>query len=185
MSIEAMPAEIFGMHFLRTRKFSDDRGSFFESYNTLSFEPWLGRDISFVQDNQTRSKKGVLRGLHYQTTNAQGKLLRVLRGTIFDVVVDLRRTSPTFGRWHGFELSAAHQWQIWIPPGIAHGFLTLSNNTEILYKVTHYWHPQSEKTLRWDDPLLGIDWPLQAGRLPILSSKDAAGVGWNDAPKFD
>src|SRR6185369_14297557 len=162
---------------LRPQEFSDDRGQFSETYNAAAFERWLGPNVDFVQDNQTRSSNGVLRGLHYQTERVQGKLLRVLKGAIFDVVVDLRRSSPTFGRWHGFEMSAFDRWQIWIPPGLAHGFLTLSNNTEILYKVTDYWDPKSERTLRWNDPYLRVDWPLPAAAPgPILSVKDAAGL---------
>jgi dTDP-4-dehydrorhamnose 3,5-epimerase len=184
--IEVKPAEFPGVLLLRPQEFSDDRGQFCETYNAATFEQWLGPNVSFVQDNQTRSRRGVLRGLHYQTERVQGKLLRVLNGTIFDVVVDLRRSSPTFGRWHGVEMSASERWQIWIPPGLAHGFLTLSNNAEILYKVTDYWHPTSERTLQWNDPYLRVEWPLSAtAHPPIVSVKDAAGLAWEEAPKFD
>jgi dTDP-4-dehydrorhamnose 3,5-epimerase len=145
VSLEVKTIEIPGVLFLRTRVFSDARGQFSESYNAANFEPWLGPHVFFVQDNQTYSKQGVLRGLHYQTERTQGKLLRVLRGTIFDVVVDLRRSSSTFGRWHGVELSAPDRWQIWIPPGLAHGFLAMSKATEVLYKVTDYWHPNRSR----------------------------------------
>lgn len=182
--MEVAATEIADMFFLRTPEFVDDRGKFFESYNVSAFSPWLG-NLRFVQDNQTRSRKGVIRGLHYQTEKVQGKLVRVLRGVVFDVVVDLRKSSSTFGRWHGFQLCASDRWQVWIPPGLAHGFLALSDNTEVFYKVTDYWHPQSERTLRWDDPHLRIRWPLPAGVQPILSLKDAEGLAWDNVPKFD
>lgn len=157
--------------------FGDNRGFFFESFNQQRFDSGVGSSVKFVQDNHSGSCKGVLRGLHYQLEpHAQGKLVRVVAGSVFDVSVDIRPNSPTFGQWVGVELSADNKRQLWIPPGFAHGFLTLSDNTEFLYKTTDYWSKELERSIAWNDPTLAIDWPLQEA--PKLSAKD------QDAPLF-
>jgi dTDP-4-dehydrorhamnose 3,5-epimerase len=161
----------------------DDRGFFFESFNRQKLEAAVGRPMDFVQDNHSLSARGVLRGLHYQLPRPQGKLVRVVRGEVFDVAVDLRRGSPTFGRWVGETLSAADKKQLWIPEGFAHGFVVLSDQAEFLYKTTDYWHPEHERCIRWDDPDLAIAWPL--GGAPVVSPKDARGLSIADAPVFD
>jgi dTDP-4-dehydrorhamnose 3,5-epimerase len=163
--------------------FGDDRGFFFESFNRRELEAAVGRRLDFVQDNHSLSARGVLRGLHYQLPRAQGKLVRVVRGEVFDVAVDLRRESPTFGRWVAEVLSAQNKRQLWIPEGFAHGFLVVSDQAEFLYKTTDYWHPEHERCIRWDDPALAIEWPL-AGAAPIVSPKDAAGRSFAEAPAF-
>ncbi|HEX9050192.1 MAG TPA: dTDP-4-dehydrorhamnose 3,5-epimerase [Anaeromyxobacter sp.] len=162
----------------------DARGFFFESFNRRALEAALGRSLDFVQDNHSLSAKGVLRGLHYQLPHPQGKLVRVVRGEVFDVAVDLRRRSPTFGRWAGETLSAENKRQVWIPEGFGHGFLVLSDEAEFLYKTTDYWHPEDERCVRWDDPELAIRWPLEAGP-PVVSAKDARGASLRDAVLFD
>jgi dTDP-4-dehydrorhamnose 3,5-epimerase len=154
--------------------FGDERGFFFESFNHLKFEQAIGRHITFVQDNHSKSSKRVLRGLHFQTPRSQGKLVRVTCGEVFDVAVDIRRDSPTFGRWVGENLSAENKKQLWIPEGMAHGFLVLSDTAEFLYKTTDYYAPAFERCIRWDDPILAIDWPLHGE--PKLSSKDINGL---------
>jgi dTDP-4-dehydrorhamnose 3,5-epimerase len=154
--------------------FGDERGFFMESYNQRLFEQAVGQPVNFVQDNHSRSARGVLRGLHFQRApHAQGKLVRVASGAVFDVAVDIRPGSESFGRWAGVLLSAENHRQMWIPPGLAHGFLVLSDSADFLYKTTDYYAPQAEGSLRWDDPAIGIEWP-DAGVSPILSSKDAA-----------
>ena len=158
---------------LEPRVFEDERGHFFESYNKKTLKD-LGIDYEVVQDNHSRSKKGVLRGLHYQIQQPQGKLIRVIEGEVFDVAVDIRKSSPTFGKWAGFNLSAANKRIAWIPPGFAHGFLTLSNAAEFLYKTTDYWAPGYERCIRWDDPDIQIAWTLRM--TPIVSDKDKGGV---------
>ena len=163
--------------------FGDDRGWFFESFNEKEFSAAIGKEVSFVQDNHSSSKKGVLRGLHYQTEQTQGKLVRVTRGAVFDVAVDIRQSSPTFGKWVGVELSADNKKQLWIPPGFAHGFLVLSETAEFLYKTTDYWHAASEQCIIWNDTSLSIQWP-DIDMEPILNPKDAAGLSWTAAPKF-
>ena len=151
--------------------FGDDRGFFFESFNQQRFEDAVGRPVSFVQDNHSRSSKGVLRGLHYQLSpHAQGKLVRVVQGEVFDVAVDIRKSSPTFGQWIGVLLTAENKRQFWIPEGFAHGFVTLSESAEFLYKTTNYYAPQSERSILWNDPVLAIDWQYDAE--PLLSGKD-------------
>jgi dTDP-4-dehydrorhamnose 3,5-epimerase len=155
---------------LEPKVFGDARGFFLESFNERVFREATGLDVSFVQDNHSRSARGVLRGMHYQIQQPQGKLVRVVRGTVFDVAVDLRRASPTFGRWAGVELSEDNHRQFWIPPGFAHGFLVTSDSADFLYKATDYYAPQHERSLAWDDPELGIQWP--AGVTPLLSDKD-------------
>lgn len=169
---------------LEPKVFGDSRGFFFESWNRQTFAA-LGLDIDFVQDNHSRSQRGVLRGLHYQIRQPQGKLVRVASGTVFDVAVDLRRSSPTFGRWTGVLLSAENHRLFWIPPGFAHGFLVLSESADFLYKTTDYYAPCHERTVRWDDPDLAIAWPLaEIGGTPILSAKDAAASLFRDAEVY-
>jgi dTDP-4-dehydrorhamnose 3,5-epimerase len=176
---------IDGVLILEPRVFGDERGFFLESYNQKAFDDALGRELRFVQDNHSRSARGVLRGLHYQLPpHAQGKLVRVTQGSVFDVAVDMRRCSPTFGRWVGVELSGQNHRQLWLPPGMAHGFLVTSDSADFLYKTTAYYAPQAERSVRWDDPAIGIDWPLPGGA-PTLSSKDAAAPSLAEAPTFD
>jgi dTDP-4-dehydrorhamnose 3,5-epimerase len=163
--------------------FGDDRGFFFESFNAKTFEQATGlKNINFVQDNHSKSAKNVLRGLHYQIEQAQGKLVRVTQGEVFDVAVDLRASSNTFGQWEGARLSAENKRQMWIPPGFAHGFLVLSDTAEFLYKTTDFYAPQHECCLKWNDPVTRIEWPLQG--MPVLSAKDNLGLSWQDATKF-
>ncbi|MFK3736240.1 dTDP-4-dehydrorhamnose 3,5-epimerase [Massilia sp. TN1-12] len=169
---------------LEPRVFEDDRGFFFESFNARDFRAATGLDVTFVQDNHSRSGPGVLRGMHYQVDHAQGKLVRVVRGSVFDAVVDLRRASPTFGRWVGAVLSADNRRQIWVPPGFAHGFVVLGDEAaECLYKTTDYWYPEHERCLLWNDPAVGIAWPV-AG-VPTMAAKDAAGLPLGQAASFD
>ena len=163
-----------GLLILEPKVFGDARGFFMESYNAKAFQDATGLDVNFVQDNHSRSGKGVLRGLHYQIEQAQGKLVRVTRGSVFDVAVDLRKSSPTFGQWAGVELSEENSRQLWIPPGFAHGFLVTSDSADFLYKTTDYYAPQFERSLAWNDPTVGVEWPL-AGTAPLLSAKDVAG----------
>jgi len=177
------PTAIPDVVVVEPKVFGDARGFFFESFNRKELEAALGRPLDFVQDNHSRSAKNVLRGLHYQLPNPQGKLVRVVRGAVFDVAVDLRRSSPTFQRWIGEVLSADNKRQLWIPEGFAHGFLVLSDEAEFLYKTTDYWHPEHERTIRWNDPALGIEWPTD-GIAPIVSGKDAAGTSVADAAFF-
>lgn len=156
--------------------FNDERGFFYESFNAREFAALSGIDVEFVQDNHTRSKKSVLRGLHYQVKQPQGKLVRVVSGEVWDVAVDIRRSSATFGQWSAVSLSAENRRQVWIPPGFAHGFLVLSDVAEVLYKTTDYWAPEHERCIRWDDETLAIDWPLEDE--PVLSTKDMQGVNF-------
>ncbi len=158
---------------IEPKVFGDDRGFFFESFNQVRFEEAIGRAVSFVQDNHSRSAKDVLRGLHYQIKQPQGKLVRVVQGEVFDVAVDLRKSSPTFGQWVGALLSADNKNQLWVPEGFAHGFVVLSHSAEFLYKTTDYYAPAFERCLAWNDPDVGIDWP--AGLVPQLSAKDQQG----------
>lgn len=162
--------------------FGDDRGFFYESFNEVKFLAAANIKIRFLQDNHSKSAKNVLRGLHYQIEQAQGKLVRVVSGEVFDVAVDLRASSPTFGQWEGTHLSAENKRQMWIPPGFAHGFLVLSDSAEFLYKTTDYYAPQHERCLKWNDPTVAIDWPLQGD--PILSEKDNKGLSFAEATKF-
>ncbi len=166
---------------LEPKVFGDDRGFFMESYNKRVLAG-VGIQAEFVQDNHSRSAKGVLRGLHYQLQQAQGKLVRVVAGRVFDVAVDLRRSSPTFGRWTGFELSAENKRLAWIPPGFGHGFLVLSDSADFLYKATDYYAPEHERSVLWNDPAVGIQWPLDGE--PLLSAKDRAGVLLKDAEVY-
>jgi dTDP-4-dehydrorhamnose 3,5-epimerase len=184
MSITVTSTKIPGVLIIRPEVFSDDRGWFCESFNAKDFSAAVGKRLDFVQDNHSSSKKGVLRGLHYQTQQTQGKLVRVVRGSVYDVAVDLRQSSATFGQWVGIELSAENRKQLWIPAGFAHGFLILSDEAEFLYKTTDYWHPSSEQCIVWNDPTLNIQWP-QIGVGLILNSKDQEGLSWSQAPKFN
>ena len=163
--------------------FGDERGFFFESFNHKQFLEAANLDIHFVQDNHSKSAKNVLRGLHYQIEHAQGKLVRVVQGEVFDVAVDMRASSPTFGQWEGTRLSAENKRQMWVPPGFAHGFLVLSDTAEFLYKTTDFYAPQHECCLKWNDSAIGIEWPLQGA--PLLSAKDQQGLSLQDAKKFD
>ncbi|PHV07720.1 dTDP-4-dehydrorhamnose 3,5-epimerase [Janthinobacterium sp. BJB412] len=171
-----------GLVLLEPRVFGDERGFFFESFNARSFAELTGVRATFVQDNHSRSAKNVLRGLHYQIEQAQGKLVRVSSGAVFDVVVDLRKSSATFGRWYGVELSADNKRQLWIPPGFAHGFMVTSEHAEFLYKTTDYWAPEHERAVLWNDPAIGIAWPLDGA--PLLSAKDQAAVPLAGAEVF-
>ena len=172
--------EIPGLLVLEPQVFEDERGFFLESYNQQRFEEILGRPPSFVQDNHSGSGRNVLRGLHYQLGRPQGKLVRALAGSVFDVAVDLRPDSPAFGRWAGLILSAENKKQLWLPEGLAHGFLVLSERAELFYKASDYYAPHYERTLAWDDPQVGIDWPEIDGE-PILSEKDRRGLSWAEA----
>ena len=169
-----VPTAIPDVLLLAPKVFGDSRGFFFESFNERAFEAAIGGPAQFVQDNHSLSSRGVLRGLHYQVEQPQGKLVRVAAGAVFDVAVDIRSGSPTFGRWVGVELTAGNKRQLWIPPGLAHGFLVLSETAEFLYKTTDYYAPAHERCILWNDPVLDIRWPLSEP--PILSSKDAAGL---------
>lgn len=184
IKMEFIPTQIPDVILIQPRIFEDERGFFLESYQKERFSA-AGIHADFVQDNHSASAQGVLRGLHYQVRQAQGKLVRVVAGEIFDVVADLRRHSPTFGRWVGVTLSAENKNQLWVPPGFAHGFYVTSEKAEILYKATDYYAPQWERSLLWNDPALGIDWQLINGELPILSEKDGKGVLLSDAEVYD
>ena len=177
------PTAIVDVQVIEPRVFADERGFFFESFNRRDFAQATGIDAEFVQDNHSRSVRNTLRGLHYQIQHAQGKLVRVVAGEIFDVAVDLRRKSPSFGKWVGNRLSAENKRMLWIPAGFAHGFVVLSETADFLYKTTDYWAPQHERTLLWNDPELGIAWPL-AGE-PILAPKDQAGKRLAEAEIFE
>ncbi|MBT2370810.1 dTDP-4-dehydrorhamnose 3,5-epimerase [Pseudomonas fluorescens] len=167
---------------IEPKVFGDERGFFYESFNARSFAQATGLQLQFVQDNHSRSQKGVLRGLHYQLENPQGKLVRVTAGEVLDVAVDIRRTSPTFGQWASIRLSAENNRQLWIPPGFAHGFVVLSDYAEFLYKTTDYYTPSAERCIRWDDPTLAIDWQLSGQ--PTLSAKDQNGKSLQEADVF-
>ena len=167
---------------LEPKVFGDDRGFFFESFNQRDFSQAMGLDVHFVQDNHSRSAKGVLRGLHYQIQHPQGKLGRVTQGEVFDVTVDLRRSSPHFGQWVGVVLSADNKHQLWIPPGFAHGFVVTSESAEFLYKTTDYWYPEHERSLLWNDPNVGVEWPIKGE--PQLAAKDAAGKRLHEVEVF-
>ena len=182
MPYTVTPTAIPEVLILEPQVFGDARGFFFESFNQSDFADKTGVDLSFVQDNHSKSAQGVLRGLHYQIQHPQGKLVRVVQGQVFDVVVDLRQSSPTLGQWVGVYLDAQKHQQLWVPPGFAHGFVVLSETAEFLYKTTDYWYPTHERSLRWDDPTVGITWPMQGQ--PLLAAKDAAAAMWAEAEKF-
>ena len=169
---------------IEPRVFGDARGFFLESWNQRVFDEAVGQPVHFVQDNHSRSARGVLRGLHYQLQHPQGKLVRVVTGRVFDVAVDMRRDSPRCGQWVGVELSADNHRMLWVPPGFAHGFLVLSDTADFLYKATDYYAPADEHTVSWDDPVLGIAWPLEPGMPPTVSAKDQAGLRLADAPRY-
>lgn len=183
MRLHVTPTAIPEVLVLVPQVFRDARGSFVESFNAREFAAATGVDAVFVQDNHSLSEQGVLRGLHYQVRHPQGKLIRVLEGSVFDVAVDLRRSSPTFGQWVGEVLSAENGRQMWIPPGFAHGFVVLGERAQCLYKTTDYWYPQFERTLLWNDPAIGIDW--QIAFTPQLASKDANGQPLGALETFD
>lgn len=172
--MQIIPTAIPDVLIIEPKVFGDARGFFFESFNQLAFREATGLDVNFVQDNHSRSARGVLRGLHYQVRQPQGKLVRAVRGSVFDVAVDLRRNSATFGRWVGAELNEDNKRQMWVPAGFAHGFLVISDSADFLYKTTDYYAPEHERCIVWNDPTIGIQWPLDGG--PILSFKDLQGV---------
>ncbi|MDZ7923788.1 MAG: dTDP-4-dehydrorhamnose 3,5-epimerase [Marinagarivorans sp.] len=181
------------MHFIETKipdvkilepkVFGDERGFFLETFRADEFIKATGAK-PFVQDNHSKSVQGILRGLHYQTTQTQGKLVRVISGAVFDVAVDMRKDSATFGQWVGVELSADNKRQLWVPEGFAHGFYVITPSAEFVYKCTDYYHPESEASLKWNDPTVAIDWPLVSEQPPLLSAKDQKGLAFADAPKF-
>lgn len=181
--MKIIKTEIHDVVIIEPDVFGDDRGFFFESYNKQMFDEAVGISVDFVQDNHSRSSKGVLRGLHYQIKQSQGKLVRVCNGEVFDVVVDLRKSSDTFGQWVGEKLSAENKRQVWVPPGFAHGFVVLSDTAEFLYKTTDYYAPEHERCIRWDDAELCIDWHFAGD--PMVSGKDAQGLSFKEAEIFE
>ena len=183
ISMQAIQTAIADVLIFEPKVFGDARGFFFESFNRQVFDQAVGRHVDFVQDNHSRSSKGVLRGLHYQIQQPQGKLVRVVRGSVFDVAVDLRKSSRTFGQWVGVELSEENQRQLWVPEGFAHGFVVTSESADFLYKTTDFYAPAHERCIRWDDPALAIQWP-ELGLKPLVSAKDAVGKVFGDAAVF-
>ncbi|MDJ0979382.1 MAG: dTDP-4-dehydrorhamnose 3,5-epimerase [Erythrobacter sp.] len=181
--MKVVDTAIPGPKILEPRVFGDDRGFFMETWNEATFAE-AGLNLSWVQDNHSHSQKGVLRGLHFQNPGPQGKLVRVASGAVFDVAVDLRQSSPHFGQWIGVELSAKNKKMLWVPEGFAHGFLTLTDDTDFLYKCTAPYAPECEHTLAWDDPSVAVEWPI-VGLDPIISDKDAVGLALADVPAFD
>lgn len=177
-----IPTAIPDILIIEPNVFGDSRGFFFESYNEKKFMEMSGLKVTFVQDNHSRSKKHVLRGLHYQIQQPQGKLVRVIGGEVFDVGVDIRRSSPTFGKWVGEYLTAENKKQMWVPAGFAHGFLVLSDIAEFLYKTTDYWAPEHERCIQWNDPVLNVQWPITGN--PLVSEKDEQGASFEDAEVF-
>jgi len=182
--ISVTPMAIHDVLVIEPKVFGDERGWFMESFNAQDFSTATGLDVEFVQDNHSFSSQWTLRGLHYQLEHTQGKLMRVVAGSVFDVAVDIRKNSPTYGKWVGLELSAQNYKQLWIPAGLAHGFLVLSEAAEFLYKTTDYYHPQSEACLAWNDPQVNIQWPLPQDIAPNMNTKDSTGLSWDAAPKF-
>ncbi|MEM1111964.1 MAG: dTDP-4-dehydrorhamnose 3,5-epimerase [Pseudomonadota bacterium] len=178
------PTPLKDVFLLEPAVYGDERGFFIETWNANTFRD-AGFDLHFVQDNHSRSAGGILRGLHYQTEHTQGKLVRVTAGEVYDVAVDLRRSSPSFGQWFGTHLSAENHRMLWVPPGFAHGFYVTSESADFLYKCTDFYHPDSEVSLAWNDTRLGIEWPLRDGTPPELSTKDATGQAFEDIPLFD
>ncbi len=181
--MEFVPTDIPEVILIRPKVFGDARGYFLETWQRVRFAE-AGIDAQFVQDNHSHSARGVLRGLHYQIRQPQGKLVRVVSGSVFDVAVDVRRSSPTFGRWVGYELSDENHHMLWVPPGFAHGYLVLSESADFLYRCTDFYAPASERAIRWDDPDLGVRWPLPGGAAPVLSAKDSAAPLFRDAEYF-
>ncbi|KDB08758.1 dTDP-4-dehydrorhamnose 3,5-epimerase [Burkholderia sp. lig30] len=182
MAIKVITTALPDVKLIEPNVFGDARGFFFESFNARDFAEQVGVSAPFVQDNHSRSAKGVLRGLHYQIEHAQGKLVRVVSGEVFDVVVDLRRSSPTFGKWAGCVLSAENKRQMWVPPGFAHGFVVTSEFADFVYKTTDYWYPEHERCLLWNDPDVGVEWPVSGE--PLVAEKDAAGTLLRDAQTY-
>ncbi len=182
--LQVSPTSIAEVLIIEPKVFGDHRGWFTESFNANDFAIATGLNVQFVQDNHSFSRQWTLRGMHYQLKHTQGKLVRVTAGSVYDVAVDLREHSSTFGKWIGLELSAENHKQLWVPPGFAHGFLVLSETAEFLYKTTDYYDPSSEVCLTWCDPVVGIEWPLPYGQEALLNAKDAAGLAWGAAPKF-
>ncbi len=182
MSFNATKTNLPEVLILEPQVFSDERGFFFESFNKLEFKRVTGLDVNFVQDNHSKSKQNILRGLHYQIERPQGKLVRVVNGEVFDVVVDLRRSSKNFGKWTGITLSSKNKKQLWIPPGFAHGFVVISDTADFIYKTSEYWFPKFERCLNWHDKDISIDWPIQN---PIVSDKDKKGIMLKDAVVFE
>ncbi|WP_321905341.1 dTDP-4-dehydrorhamnose 3,5-epimerase [Paraburkholderia tropica] len=183
MAITVTATALPEVKIIEPKVFGDARGYFYESFNAREFEELVAPGVVFVQDNHSRSAKGVLRGLHYQIQHAQGKLVRVVEGEVFDVAVDLRRDSPNFGKWVGVTLSAENHRQLWVPPGFAHGFVVLSESAQFLYKTTDYWFPEHERSIVWNDPAIGIEWPIDFE--PLLAAKDAAGKKLADAEVYE
>lgn len=183
MAIQVTETALPEVKVIEPKVFGDARGYFYESFNAREFAQSVGADVAFVQDNHSRSTKGVLRGLHYQIEHAQGKLVRVIEGEVFDVAVDIRRSSPNFGKWVGMVLSADNHRQLWVPPGFAHGFVVLSEAAQFLYKTTDYWFPEHERSLLWNDPEIGIEWPIDFE--PLLAAKDAVGKRLADADVYE
>jgi len=182
MAIQVTATALPEVKLIEPKVFGDARGYFYESFNAREFAEHIGAGIEFVQDNHSRSTKGVLRGLHYQIEHAQGKLVRVVEGVVFDVVVDIRRSSPNFGKWAGVTLSADNHRQLWVPPGFAHGFVVVSEAAQFLYKTTDYWFPEHERCIVWNDAEIGIEWPIDGE--PVLAAKDAAGKCLSEAEVY-
>lgn len=180
--MNAIQLDIPEVFLIEPKVFGDERGFFYESFNQRQFEQAIGRSVNFVQGNHSRSVKHVLRGLHYQIKQPQGKLVRVVVGEVFDVAVDIRKASPTFGKWVGAILNAENKKQLWVPEGFAHGFVVLSDHAEFLYQTSDYWAPEHERCIIWNDPQLGIDWPIDVQ--PVVSEKDAKGVAFESAEVF-
>jgi len=184
--MKIIPTALPEVLILQPKVFGDERGFFLESYNCKAFNEAVGYEVDFVQDNHSRSAHGVLRGLHYQLPpHAQGKLVRVTAGRVFDVAVDMRSSSPRYGRWAGVDISSDNHQQLWIPPGFAHGFVVLSDSADFLYKTTDYYAPHAERAVKWDDPAIGIDWPVPVTMNIIVSGKDAAAECLGNAERFD
>lgn len=183
MAIQVIDTALPEVKIIEPKVFGDARGYFYESFNDREFAEKVGADVQFVQDNHSRSAKGVLRGLHYQIQHPQGKLVRVVEGEVFDVAVDIRKSSPNFGKWAGAVLSEENHRQMWVPPGFAHGFVVLSESAQFLYKTTDYWYQAHERSLFWNDPAVGIEWPIDFE--PLLAPKDAEGKLLADADHFD
>ncbi|MBR8057196.1 dTDP-4-dehydrorhamnose 3,5-epimerase [Burkholderia dolosa] len=183
MAIQVIETALPEIKIIEPKVFGDARGFFYESFNAREFEETVAQGVTFVQDNHSRSAKGVLRGLHYQIEHAQGKLVRVVEGEVLDVAVDIRRSSPNFGKWVGVRLSEQNHRQLWVPPGFAHGFVVLSESAQFLYKTTDYWYPEYERSLLWNDPAVGIDWQLD--REPVLAAKDANGKLLSEADVYE
>ena len=184
MPITVTPTAIPDVLIIEPKVFGDERGWFYESFNQKEFTEKTGIEDPFIQDNHSYSSQYILRGLHYQMEFPQGKLVRVTQGRVLDVAVDIRKNSPTYGKWVSVELSGENHKQLWVPPGCAHGFVVLSEDAHFLYKVTNYWHAASEQRIIWNDPTIKIDWQLPSGVTPSLNEKDAAGLLWDVAPKF-